>query len=425
MTQEVAPPRTVGFWGSALFQINGMIGSGIFALPAVLAAAVGTFAPVMIMLGGVVFLPIVLTFAWLAARYDGTGGPVLYGRDAFGSFAGFQAGWGRYAAGIASLAANTHVMVAYFAAVFPVLAPPAVATATVVATILLFTAISVLGMRGSVRTLGVLTVLKLVPLTILVASAAFGGFSGQPVALPQFSDTEAVILLLFYAFVGFENVTVPAGEVRDPQRRIPRVLLTVLAGVTAIYVLVIWAYLAIDPPGEAAENALAGAAAISLGQWGSLMIVMAAAFSIAANGFTTLVVVPRLAFGMAEQGMLPAWFARVHARFLTPANSIVFFGAVTALLAAAGGFALLAAASTLTRMLTYAISAAALPAIERRAGGLVPLHTVMAALALAASIWIASHADAKAWLIFAVLIGAGTVLYLSARRRARRTGQAA
>lgn len=93
MNDQVKPPRTVGVWGTSLIQINGMIGAGIFALPAVLVAAVGSFAPVMIIMGGILILPLCLSFAWLATRFDRTGGPVLYGKVAFGSFAGFQAGW--------------------------------------------------------------------------------------------------------------------------------------------------------------------------------------------------------------------------------------------------------------------------------------------------------------------------------------------
>jgi amino acid transporter len=414
--EKLAPPRTVGFWGTALFQVNGMIGSGIFALPAVLVAAVGSFAPWLMILGGIVFLPLVLVFAWLSARFDGTGGPVLYGKAAFGSFAGFQAGWGRYAAGTVALAANTHVMVSYFAAIFPWLEGPTATTGAVVAVILVLTLINILGMRSSVATLGVLTVLKLVPLGIVVLAALVGGFASQPIVLPEFGQAESVILLLFYAFTGFESATVPAGELRDPKRDLPRVLVAMLAGVTAIYALVIWAYMTIAPEEGADTNALAGAAEVALGPWGALLVVLGAGFSIAANNFTSLVVIPRLAFGMAQQGMLPGWFERVNRRFLSPANSIAFYGLLAALFAVWGGFAVLAAASTLTRMLTYVISAAALPAIERREGALNTVHLAVAILAILASVWIASHADATAWTMFGTLMAAGTLLYFIASR---------
>ncbi|WP_340586801.1 APC family permease [Erythrobacter alti] len=415
--QEIAPPRTVGIFGTSLFQINGMIGSGIFALPAILVAAVGSFAPWLMILGGLIFLPLVLVFAWLAARFDGTGGPILYGKTAFGSFAGFQAGWGRFASGMVAMAANTHVMVAYFAAIFPVLGNELITTVTVVVVILSFTAINLFSMRGSVSTLGGLTVLKLLPLGVLVAAAIFGNFTSPAIVLPEFSAVETVILLLFYAFIGFEGVTVPAGEMRDPKRDIPRVLVAVLAGVTLLYAVIIWAYLTIAPEPGMNENALAGAADLALGQWGALMIVLGAGFSIAANSFGGLIIVPRMAYGMAQQKMLPRWFELVHPHFLTPANAIAFYGIASSLFAIWGGFAALAAASTLSRLLTYLITAAALPVIEKREGALNPFHAVVAAIAFGASLWIASHADAEAWTMFGVLLVVGTGLYFIARRR--------
>lgn len=417
MNDQVKPPRTVGVWGTSLIQINGMIGAGIFALPAVLVAAVGSFAPVMIIMGGILILPLCLSFAWLATRFDRTGGPVLYGKVAFGSFAGFQAGWGRAASGIVALAANTHVMFSYFAAIFPVLENETINSAAVFLTLILATLYNILGMRSSVNALGVLTLLKLVPLGILVLAAVFGNFTSPSIILPEFSDAETVILLTFYAFTGFEGVVVPAGEMKNPKRDLPRVIIVTLAGVTLAYVLIIWAYLTIvtEPSGDA--NALAGAAQIALGQVGAAMIVLAAGFSIMANTFGGMVVVPRIVYGMAEQGMLPGWFERIHPRFLTPANAIMFYGFTGALFSLTGGFAALAAASTLTRILTYVITAAAFPMIEHREGRIKPLHGLMAVLALASCVWIASHAGMQSWTTFGGLFVVGTILFLIARRQ--------
>jgi amino acid transporter len=117
---------------------------------------------------------------------------------------------------------------------------------------------------------------------------------------------------------------------------------------------------------------------------------------------------------MAEHGMLPRWFAQLSPRFLTPANSILFYGLVAALLSLWGGFAALAAASTLTRLLTYLITAAALPVIERREGRVNRLHLAVAGLATAATVWIATHATVQSWTMFGALIAVGTVLYVIA-----------
>jgi amino acid transporter len=418
MDRHALPPRTVGFLGAALLPINGMIGAGIFALPAVLVAAVGSFAPWQMLIGGFAFLPLILTFAWLSSHFEGSGGPVLYGNSAFGPFLGFQAGWARFAAGTVAVAANTHVMISYFAALFPVLEQDGLHDLSVVLVILCLTLINIIGMRQSVATLGILTALKLLPLLAFVLSAVFGYLQPAAFVVPEFSEVESVLLLSFYAFIGFEVAAMPAGELRNPKRDIPRALVAMLAFVTLIYMTVIWAFGAIAPEAVESRNALAVAAEISMGKLGAIAIVLAACFSIAANSLSGIVTIPRMAYGMAREDMLPGWFAEVSPRWLTPANSIAFYGGLAILFSLWGGFTVLAAASTLTRLLTYVVSAAALPVIERRNGVSSNLHTVVAVLAIATSCWIGAQASAKSWLIFAALIGTGTLLYLLAQRLA-------
>ena len=149
---KIAPPRTVGFWGTSLFPLNGMIGAGIFALPAVLVAAVGNFAPWMMLVGGILFLPLALCYAWMATRFEHSGGSVLYGEAAFGRFVGFQAGWARYASAIVTAAANMHVMIAYLAAIFPWLGEPGVTPVAAGIGLALITIVNLYGMRASVST---------------------------------------------------------------------------------------------------------------------------------------------------------------------------------------------------------------------------------------------------------------------------------
>jgi amino acid transporter len=132
MTDAKTLRRTVGFWGTALLPANGMIGSGIFALPAIMFAAVGNFAPWMMLLGALLILPLVYVFAALSTRFETSGGPPIYVHAAFGSFLGFQSGWTRFASGVVAIAANTHVAVAYLAVLFPVLNDPRMRAAAVI-----------------------------------------------------------------------------------------------------------------------------------------------------------------------------------------------------------------------------------------------------------------------------------------------------
>jgi amino acid transporter len=413
----VKPARTVGFWGTALFPVNGMIGAGIFALPAVLVAAVGDFAPWMMLLGGLLFLPLILVFAWLSARFENSGGPVLYGEAAFGPFVGFQAGWARYASAIVTVAANTHVMVTYLATLFPFLGEPIIREGAVATIIAILTAINLFGMRKSVGTMGFMTAIKLVPLGLLVLSAVFAGKADVSFTLPEFSEAETVILLTYYAFIGFEGVTLPAGEMTNPRRDVPRALVTMLLAVTALYMAVIWAYLAIAPAQVGDDNALAGAARASMGDLGAVLIVIAAAFSIGANNFAGGISLPRMTYGMAERQMLPAWFGKVSPRYRTPSNSILFYGTLGILFGLWEGFEVLAVAGTLTRLVTYLISCAALPVLELREGKLDPVHLLVAAFAFISSLWVATHASQQAYLVLGGLLALGTVLYFAAGRQ--------
>lgn len=415
------PPRAVGFWGTALFPVNGMIGAGIFALPAVLAAGVGSFAPWLMLLGGIGFMPLALCYAWLARKFENSGGPVLYGEAAFGRFVGFQAGWARYASAIVTAAANTSVMVAYMAALWPALSDPIIEAGAIATILAIVTLVNLVGMSRAVGALGVMTVIKVVPLVALVISALFAGNPAIGFAVPEFSAVEQVVLLTFYAFMGFEAVVEPAGEIRDPRRNIPLAIVSMVAAVTLLYMGVIWAYLAIDPAIVNEDNALAGAAFETMGQIGSTAIVIAAAVSIAANNFNGSTTQPRILYGMAQRGMLPLWFAGISKRFGTPGNAILFTGAASIAFGMWEGFAVLAIAGTLIRLVTYCICAAALPVLERREGRMNPVHTVCSLLAIGVSLFVAAQVDGKALLVLVGMIALGTLLYFVAGRNAART----
>lgn len=410
-------PRTVGFWGAALFPVNGMIGAGIFALPAIMVAAVGNFAPWMMLIGALLILPLTLVFAILASRFDRHGGPVLYANTAFGSFAGFQSGWMRYASGVVAVAANTHVAVAYLATVLPVLDDSLWRSTAVVGFIAFTTVVNLIGMRASVKTLGVMTAVKLLPLVVFIGIAFANRDAGIGFSLPTFTQFESVVLLTFYAYMAFENGTLPAGELKNPRRDIPRALLTTLAAITLFYMLVIWAYLAVSPETNGQSSALAAAAGDLVGQIGVVVISLAAAFSIGANTLSGGIVIPRMSYGMAEQGTLPTIFAHVSKRFHTPDFSIVFYGGCAILFSLWAGFATLAVASTLSRLVMYLLSALALPVLTRHQKKQSPWwHWLIAVLAIASTLWVASHASAKAYQMLGAIALVGTGLYFIAKR---------
>ena len=228
----------MGAWGIGFIALNAMIGAGIFGLPGKLDAALGSFAPWLLLGAGVAAMLIALCYADLAARFDDSGGPQLFTAAAFGDATGFQVGWMNWSSRVAATAANAVVLAAYAAAFLPAVGEPLIAALA----IFLVTLLNLAALSRVVAALGLLSLVKLAPLLLIAVLALASSGAAPATSLPSFTATEGVLLAALYAFVGFESATVPAGETRDPRRAIPKALLVTLALVTAIYVLIQLAY---------------------------------------------------------------------------------------------------------------------------------------------------------------------------------------
>lgn len=413
--------RGIGPLGAALITFNGIVGAGIFMLPGLVHQAFGPFGPWLFPLFGLIMLLMVLPLAAAAARFDISGGPAAYVGSAFGPFAGFQAGWLFTLGKLTALAANANVFASYLSGLVPGLSGP-VATAVVILLLVgSLMAANVAGVKQSMRLLMLVSVLKVAPLLALAVLALLmlGGALPPPGPFPPLSEVEASALILLYAFVGFESVLVPAGETRDPKRTIPRALLLTLLMTSAFFMLIQFAFLAVDPPLSEEAPMIAFGAAIA-GTAGATAITLAALCSLAGNLHTNLLSTPRILFAMAEQKVLPGWFGRVSAAFGTPANAILAFGAAALLLALTGSFVWLAVVGTVARLVLFLMVYASLPKLRRDAGepALPPLGLSLALLiATALCLWAISQTKADAWAMLAGSVAVGTLLFFLARRR--------
>lgn len=416
--------RDIGLLGSAFLAFNGLVGAGIFVLPGTLAERFGAFSPFAFPLFGLLALVIALPFARIAGHHPLSGGPVVYAAP-FGPFIAFQAGWLYYVARATALAANLNVLVAYAAGLWPVLGTGPVRAALILAVIVLVCAVNVAGVRRAVRLVDAMTLLKAAPLVLLALAAlvmAAPDLSGLlrsvpvPPAVPPLAELNAAALLTLYAFVGFENSVVAAGETRRPGRTLPRALIGTVVLTALVYTLIQAAYLAVmgtAPAGAAGGDApmIAFGRAV-WGEAGAMLLTIAAIASVTGNVAAGVTGSARTTYAMGRDGLLPRWFAAVDPRFATPARSIWFMGAFIAVLALTGGFAWLAVASVLARMIIYALSIAALPRAEPGRAGIWAL--TLAGIATCG--WVAAQSGAGSWQVLGVLGGAGMALYLVARR---------
>ncbi|MCF6226342.1 MAG: amino acid permease, partial [Xanthomonadales bacterium] len=160
--------RGIGQLGFSAIALNGVIGAGIFALPAVAAARSGYFSPWLFLFCAGLIMTVVLCFSRASSFFDDTGGPIQYADKAFGSFAGFQSGWLTYVSRLAALAANTKLMIIYAGWFWAPLESGWVHQLTVIFIFALLAFANIVGVRKSMLLVYVFTVLKLAPLFLLI-----------------------------------------------------------------------------------------------------------------------------------------------------------------------------------------------------------------------------------------------------------------
>ncbi len=408
-----------------LLVINGVIGAGIFGLPGEAARLAGAFSPWVFVICAVAMLPVMLSFAELASRFEATGGPVRYVGSVFGPAAGFLAGWATYIARLTAFSANAVLLVSALGYFWPGADDSAMRLALLFAVCGGLTAVTVLGTRNAMGSLGLLTVLKLLPLVGLVligiVRIPHAVFESIQVAPPPDAELGAALLLVFYAYVGFESGLVPAGEARNPRRDIPRALLWSVAMVAVLYFVLQAVSLAVLPGLAGTKRPLVEVGGRLLGPAGAVLMMAGLVASVGGNLSGSLFSAPRITYALGLDGSLPAWFARVSPAFGTPAVSIMVFGAAAFLLAAGGSFAWLAGLSVLTRVLIYVGCFVTLPALRRQGGDApgvmrLPGGLVIPALAVLICLALLTQVKAGDYLVTGAMLAVGAMLYALARR---------
>ena len=407
--------RRIGLAGAILLSFNGVLGGGIFALPATLASDFGSFSPWLFPLVAFGSLLIIIPFARSAGSFSQSGGPATYGA-VFGRFVGFELGWIYYLARTAAFAANANVLTAYVARWWTGADQGFGRAVLMLSVCAVLAAVNIAGVKRALALLGGLTALKALPLLVaaLVVLALTVPWP-TPGPMPQLSELEAGVLLVFYAFIGFENGVVPAGETKRPGTYLPRAIFVTIGLTTLLYFLVQMAYISAFPGGSSDDKA----PLIDLGRWlagpaGAMLLTFAAIASLSGNLHGIMTSTSRVTSALGERGDLPAWFARVHPRFVTPANSIAFLAVFAASLALIGTYVWLAVISVLARLIIYAVTIAALPRAPER--GKVPgwLY-LLGAAGIALCIWASLQVEWEAWRTLALLSLAGAALYAIAR----------
>ena len=418
-------PRNLGLWGIWMLVVNGLIGAGIFGLPSGAAALAGEYSVLVYAFCALLILPVILCFAELGSYFRGTGGPIRYGTLAFGPFIGFQGGWLYYLARLISFSANTVLLTDSIAYFIPGAGEGLGRTISLGIICLGLGGINVLGSVESIRSMTLFTLIKFTVLLLL----PLGGFIilGSEV-LPTFSspippqkDLGAAALLLIYAFVGFEGAVVPAGEAKKPERDMPLGLLLGLGVVALVYMLIQLVSQAAIPEIGQSKTPLLDVSNVLFGVPGALILMVGVTASVIANLISSMFSATRVTYALALEKALPGWFGEVHPRFLTPANSVIFFGLAAFLLSFFGSFTALAAMTVLSRLFLYIMSCAAIPRLRSqfqekgrfilKGGYLIPMLGILACL------WLMTQVSLRSVGMTALFIGLGSGLYGISRKR--------
>lgn len=384
--------RAIGRWSLAALVVNSIIGSGIFGLPSVVAGLIGRASVVAYLVAAAGIGVIMGCFAEVASQFREAGGPYLYAREAFGRFLGIQTGWVAWLVRLTSAAANANLFVIYLAEFWPHAKEPLPRAAVLTLLLGFLAVVNYRGVKAGAQVSNFFVVAKLVPLAVFIAAGMFYLLHhAAPVAPPGLPpNTKAwleALLVLVFAYGGFESGLMPMGEAKDPRRDAPFALGVALVVTTAVYVLIQLVVLGVLPLSSTSDRPLAAAARVFLGRAGAAMISAGALISVYGFLSANMLNAPRLTFAFAERGDFPPFFAAVHRRFRTPHVSIVIFAVLLLAMSIGGTFRWNLVLSTIARLVTYAVVCAALLALRKKQPGAdayrLPAGPVLAWLGLA------------------------------------------
>ncbi|PTX44660.1 amino acid/polyamine/organocation transporter (APC superfamily) [Christiangramia gaetbulicola] len=350
--------RVVGVFGLSSNIVNVIVGAGIFALPAIVAAGLGSSSIYAYLLCGVLVVLVMLCFAEAGSRITASGGAYIYIKTAFGPYFGFLTAILFIFAAIAADAAVANAVVEVFGSVFPVFKLPYVRICIILLFFAGFGYINVIGVKNGMRMVKFVTVVKLMPL-LLIVIFSWGDVALDNLAIrntPAITEIAEISLILFFAFQGAETSLSISGEVKDPKKNIPRAIFISILAVITLYILIQTVSQGVLGTSLAGftENPLGAVASKVFGPVGFTIMTIGAAVSMMGYLSSSILSMPRILFRASKDNVLPVkLLTKIHPRYQTPYISIITYAGTGFLFASLGGFRTLAVIATATVLLIY------------------------------------------------------------------------
>ena len=366
--------RAMGRWTLTALVINSIIGSGIFGLPSVVAGYVSRQSPLAYLVAAAGIGVVIACFAEVASQFAAAGGPYLYAREAFGRFIGMEIAWLLWLVRLTAAAAAANLFTNYLAEFWPGVQEPITRLSVLAVLIGFVAAVNIRGVKSGAAVSNAFTVAKLAPLILfaiaggvflLRAHPAISGGLPAGASIPVRNWLEAVLVLMF-AYGGFEGAVIPMAEAKDTRHDAPFALLAALVTVTLLFCAIQYVVVAVLAGAAVTDRPLAEAARQLAGTTGSALVSAGALISVYGYLTAQMLHTPRLTFALGENGDFPRFFARIHSRFQTPYISILVFAGMVWCLAGAGNFKWNVILSSVGRLFIYGFTCASLPVLRRK-----------------------------------------------------------
>jgi basic amino acid/polyamine antiporter, APA family len=357
-TSQEGLKREVGVWGLSANIVNIMVGAGIFVLPAIIAETMGASGVLAYLFCGLLIGLVMLCFAEVGSKVTHSGGGYAYVETAFGAYPGFLVSIFYLMGSIFADAAVSNALVEILALLFPIFKTPPLRIFTL---FLLFSGLAILNVIGVKQGIGLVkitTVAKLIPLLLLIS---FGWKDVQWVNLswesePTIQKLGEASLILFFAFMGGDAGLSIGGEIKNPQKTVPRAIFIGISGVLLLYILiqlVSQGILGNELPNQK-EAPLAEAAKIVFGPLGYTLLFVGTGISMFGMVSGQILNNPRVIFRLSRDGVIPfSRLASIHHKFKTPYLAILLYSGLGFTLATVGGFRQLAVIAASSVLLVY------------------------------------------------------------------------
>jgi APA family basic amino acid/polyamine antiporter len=363
--------RAIGRWSLAALMVNCIIGSGVFGLPSVISGLVGNASPFAWLFAATGTALVMACFAEVSSRFDSSGGVYLYTRVAFGRSFGISIAWMGWLTRLTAAAANANLFIIYLAEFWPAVKHALPRLIVLTGLLGFLTAVNYVGVRRGTTQSNLFTAAKLITLgSFILAALCFLALKHQPLVLSAPSGSPKTwlhsVLLLVFAYGGYETALMVGGEAKDPRRDYPFALGTALVVCAVIYTMTQWVIVSVLPQASMTDRPMASAAQLMFGFWGARLVSLGVLISCYGYLSANTLGFPRILFAQAEYGDMPASLASIHPKFRTPYIAIVIFAVSLWLFSLIGSFQWNVMISAMARLFYYGSVCAALPVLRRK-----------------------------------------------------------